>query len=264
MYSFNIFIHYLNVFIMKTINVSTIKKLKNGEFLQLMKNYIQLAEKSIAVVPGLDKRLDALRAAVADLEEVFQMAKGHDLTRQIEVADEKRMNVMRAIKNALKSLDLGDDDAKSATGALLNNYNIHADNMIRLSVPQKTASLDALRKDWTEDPALKTAMESLNLNIWMERLAKCNTECNDIYLKRVETTKQSGKIAEKRIVIKALFDDMIRDVEAHIRLTENKEEFITFLLQTNSLLSRYTTIIKARSAERKKTEVEDTSGEEIL
>ena len=87
---------------------------------------------------------------------------------------------------------------------------------------------------------------------------------DSIYLKRIETTKQSGKISEKRYVIKSLFDDMIRDVEAHIRLNENKEGYVTFLQQINVLLSRFTFIIKARNAERKKTEVDDTSGEEIL
>ncbi|MBK6362700.1 MAG: hypothetical protein IPL63_17205 [Saprospiraceae bacterium] len=249
---------------MKTLNVSTIKKLKNGEFLQIMKNTIELCEKSNPAALGLEIRLDDLRKAVAELEEVFQVAKGHDLTQLIDAADEKRMNVMRAIKNALKSLELGDFDAKTSATLLKNNYENHANNMVKLSVPQKTASLDALRKDWTEDPDLKVAMESLGLTVWMDRLEKTNSQCNDIYLKRIETTKQSGKISEKRYVIKSLFDDMIRDVEAHIRLNENKEGYVTFLQQINVLLSRFTFIIKARNAERKKTEVDDTSGEEIL
>ncbi|MBK6565613.1 MAG: hypothetical protein IPL63_04090 [Saprospiraceae bacterium] len=237
---------------MKIKNITTVSRLKNGEFLQFMKNLIELCEKSDAPAMKLDKRLNVLQSAISEFEEVFQNSKAHILTSEIDACDEKRLNVMRAIRKILESFYIGDVDAKETASLLMNNFQIHSDYIAKRSIPQKTASMSAMYKDWTEDFSMKSAMENLGLTVWMEKLQKYNNECNDLYLKRVETTKQSGRITEKRIVIKSLFDDMSRDVEAHIRLSENKDNYIAFLQKVNVLLSRYTSIIKARSADRKK------------
>jgi hypothetical protein len=229
---------------MKANYLSTAGRLKNGEFLQLMKHTIEFCERGNAEGLKLDKRLFDLKSSVLDLEEVFQTPTAHALTPELLTIDDKRMNAMKALKKVLDSNKLISDEVDRTVRILTDNYDNHARKINRQSAAQKTATFDALYKDWNETPELTEAMNTLELGKWLGTLQKANAEFNDLYLKRVETTRQSGRITEKRVVIKSFFDDLIRDVEAHIRLSENSQPYQELLSRINTLLRNYKNLIK--------------------
>jgi hypothetical protein len=224
---------------MKIYNISTVTRLKNGEFLQFMKNVIEVSDRSNADGLKLDKRLADLKSAILDLEEVFQTSTAHTLTPEIEAADEKRINAMRALKKVLDSNKLIGTDITRPVRILTENYESHARTLSRKSVAQKTATFDALYKDWNEIPGLTDAMNALELSKWLVLLQTANAEFNELYLTRAETTKQSGRINERRVTIKAIFDDLVRDLEAHIRLSDNSLPYQQLLSKINTLLRSY-------------------------
>lgn len=246
---------------MKANNLSTVSRLKNGEFLQFMKNVIEFADRNDAPGLKLEKRLTDLKSSVLDLEEVFQTSTAHMLTPEIDAADEKRVNAMRALKKVLDSNKLIGQEVARPVRILTENYDNHARQLSRQSQAQKTATFDAIYKDWNEIPELTDAMNTLELGKWMTALLNANTEFNELYLKRADTAKQSGRINDRRNSIKFIFDELVRDLEAHIRLSDDNQPYQRLLSKINTLLRSFKNLSKSSKKETIENETMDNPSE---
>lgn len=240
------------MYTMKVNNISTVNKLKNGEFLTLMNNVIAFYDRNNASNLNLGKRLADLQLAIVDMEEVFQSPLGNDVTPELSAADSKRGKMMRALKLVLDSILLRGVETAKPASSLLNNYLLHGGTWTKLSAPHKTSSIDALRKDWMEKPNLTQAMTTLGLNEWMTILEQHNNDYKELYLLKEESARQNTNIRLKRANIKKLFDELVADTEAHIRLTEDNASYIEIIKKINTMMRSYRFILNGRQGDRKK------------
>ncbi|MFZ1705637.1 MAG: DUF6261 family protein [Saprospiraceae bacterium] len=244
---------------MKTPSLNQLTKFRNGEFLQFAKNMIDMYDQNHANELQLTDRLVAVQNAVNELESVFQSSMTHELSPELRVSDLQRVNLMKSIRKSIESFLLRGDKFVTSAELLNTNYQLHGSKINTLSMPQKTASINALLDDWKDMAGYPAAVEMLGLSEWTLALQEANKGFNDLYVKRVQTTQQAIGMPEKRTLIKKLMLELIQDTVAHYRLALDKKPYAKILENVNNLHGKFNAIISIRHADRKKDQPKQTT-----
>jgi hypothetical protein len=243
---------------MKKFSLSLLNKFRNGEYLQFMKMVIMIFENSGAGDLLLGDRLKALKAAVEEMERVFQDTTAHELTPELQSLDARRIRAMSGLKRAIGSYQLMEEEEfNKPANALLSNYVFHGNRIEKLTLPQKTASIDALLSDWNTKPALQEAVNTLSLDKWLTRLAAFNREFTEKFVLRNETTVKAPQTGDKKLSIKEAFAELIADTESHARLNKENPAYNKILDRINTLSDKYDVIVKSRPSDKRKNKDRD-------
>ena len=243
---------------MKSISLNPLTTLQNGEFLNASQHVIVWYEEQGPEQLSLTDRLDDLKTGVEVLSKVFQQENQSKLSPELKAKQKARIDIWKALRKALESYVLREAvSQESSARILLDNYNFHNTKNSRVSVPQLTASIDALLKDWAGQPKLAAAVETNQLQKWIEDLAKINSEVNIMYRQRFEGKLKPADIKTKRQEMKAIMDELLTDTIAHVRLSANPAPYQIILDRVQYMMDNYKTINKIRTAERKSKSQDD-------
>ena len=246
---------------MVSLSTATLGSYRNGEFLQFMKNVMDIYAKTDINALMLSSRFNELTFATNEMDAVFMSSNAHELTPELQQLDYRRDRALIGIKLTLESQKYREDDAVvKASELLLSNYYSHGDKIDKLSYQQETAVVDALMIDWNTAPSLVAALVTVGLTEWVALLKTINTEFNEKYVLRAKTTVQPAQISIKRSAIKLAYDNLTLDTVSYSRVAADKKPYLEIIEMLNGLISDYNNSVNLRLAGRS-TDT-DTSGED--
>lgn len=240
-------------------NVSTVNKLRNGAFLQCMKNVASIFESHDAGALALEVRLKELRNCITDMSAVYNAPTAHELTPELYALDFKRNRALRGLRGTIEYQQFREEEAAVKAAKLLKNaFRQQGETVEKQPQQQKTASIQALMKELNEKPMLSNAVEALGLKEWMSTLDSINREFDRKYVARAGTKTQSPLLREKKARLRKAYDELVKDLESHARVSKDNAEYISIIVKLNNLIESYGSSVQGRSGERKKENKAET------
>ncbi len=231
-------------------NAPYLNRYRHGEFLQYLKDILQLlGEQDIAALQ-LTTQHDALQPQVAAIDAAFKQSQGSEITQELITLDEQRDNALTGLRAVINGYQYHFEQATSnAAKALLNNIDNHGNNIQRLSYQEQTAVLNSIIADWEGQTELTAAVTALNLTTWLDYLKTTNSSFATRYLSRVEeqAANATGDIPELREQATTSYRALIAHIKAHATLA-TAPQHSTLLEQISVLAGQYNQVVDNRSA----------------
>lgn len=245
---------------MNTLSNPTLSSYRHGEFLQFMKNVLSVYNNFDLTTLSLSNPAQLLQESVTAMEVAFQPIMAHELTSELANLDTRRDKALMGIKAFLESQFYREEtEIYEAAKNLYDNYISHGERIDRLSYQQETAVIDALLKDWSEE-SLHTAVQTLQIDFWVEKLRTLNTDFNIKYVKRAQDTPKPAELDTKRTVIKKTYEELTADTVAYSRVATDKQPYQDIINGLNGLIEDYNMAVNLRLA-GKGTDTEEMNTE---
>ena len=244
---------------MKIDNASTINKLGNAEFIQCMKNVASIFKSHDVRALALKDRLSELENCITEMNAVYNYPTAHALTPELYTLDFKRNRALRGLRGTIEYQLFREEEIMVKAAKLLKNvFRQQGDKLEKQPLPQKTASIESLINELNENPKLLTALETLGLKDWMSTLDSINKEFDRKYVARAETKTQSPRIRVKMARLRKAYDELIKDLESHARVSKENTEYVSIIVKLNNLIESYGSSAQVRNGERRKEDKTET------
>lgn len=198
-----------------------LKSLRNGEFIQFMKDVYAIMSTDIK-----EKKLEGIpykkwQQQLDKVEKVYKGEMGSTYTKDLEEIDQNREAALKGIRAVIRAYEYHyEEDKVRAARLLYANLRLYGDDITRLSYQQQTSVVDSLMKDWTAKGKFLDAIKLLHLDAWVFRLSLTNDSFGNTYLARVkeEASRQVESVITHRPEVEVLYKDMIAHLSAHALL----------------------------------------------
>ncbi|MBL0683800.1 DUF6261 family protein [Aquimarina mytili] len=231
-------------------NTPYLNRYRNGEFLQYMKDILELVNQQDVDALQLTSQKNALEPIVNNINTVFQQSQGSTLTQEIIALDERRDRAIIGIRGASEAFTYHYDQGMAeAANTVLTSITTHGDGISRLSYQQETAILGSVVQDFETEIELKTAIMKLGLTKWVAELKNANDSFASKYLDRVgqAAANPTADIAELRSNATEAYRTLVAHIKAHATLGTAKGHAI-ILDQIDILAGQYNQVIENRSS----------------
>jgi hypothetical protein len=236
---------------MNTVTTALFGNYRNGEYLQFMKNVIDIYQKFDTDALHLTSRVQALTSSTITMNEVFMAATAHELTPELQILDHRRDKALVGIRLYLDCMTYKEQDEIVKAAQLLQaNYFSHGDRIEKLSYQQETAVTDALLNDWASISALVAAQTLLTITDWVATLKDLNTQFNQLYVSRAQSTLKPGQIEEKRTQMRQAYEDLVFDTISYSRIAADKTSYLEIVDDLNGLIGDYNQSVTLRLSGR--------------
>jgi len=229
-------------------NVPYLNRYRNGEYLQYMKDVLQLTND--AAIDNLTPLTTTLSPLVASIDAAFQQSQGSVLTQDIITLDQRRDQAIVGLRSVTEGYKSHYDTAVvNAATTLHNNIASHGSKIQQLSYQEETAVLDSIITDWETESELQAAITVLNLTDWLAELKNANTAFVTKYLERVEETaaNPSENIPIIRGQATEAYRNLIAHIDAHTTLA-TAEGYSILQSQLSVLAGQYNQVVDNRSS----------------
>ena len=244
---------------MNSVTTALFGNYRNGEYLQFMKNVLTIYQKFDLDALHLTSRVQVLTDSTASMNEVFMSITAHELTPELQLLDQRRDKALIGIRLYLDCMTYKEQDTVVKAAQLLQaNYFSHGDRIEKLSYQQETAVTDALLNDWATNPSLVAAQTTINITDWVALLKELNTQFNQLYVNRAQTTLKPGQIEEKRTQMRTAYDELALDTMSYARIAKDKTSYLEIIDDLNGLIGDYNQSVTLRLSGRS-TDSEVTS-----
>ena len=244
---------------MNSVTTALFGNYRNGEYLQFMKNVLTIYQKFDLDALHLTSRVQVLTDSTASMNEVFMSITAHELTPELQLLDQRRDKALIGIRLYLDCMTYKEEDTVVKAAQLLQaNYFSHGDRIEKLSYQQETAVTDALLNDWATTPSLVAAQTTINITDWVALLKELNSQFNQLYVNRAQTTLKPGQIEEKRTQMRTAYDELALDTMSYARIAEDKTSYLEIIDDLNGLIGDYNQSVTLRLSGRS-TDSEVTS-----
>ena len=249
---------------MNSVTTALFGNYRNGEYLQFMKNVLTIYQKFDLDALHLTSRVQVLTDSTASMNEVFMSITAHELTPELQLLDQRRDKALIGIRLYLDCMTYKEEDTVVKAAQLLQaNYFSHGDRIEKLSYQQETAVTDALLNDWATTPSLVAAQTTINITDWVALLKELNTQFNQLYVNRAQTTLKPGQIEEKRIQMRTAYDELALDTMSYARIAEDKTSYLEIIDDLNGLIGDYNQSVTLRLSGRSTDSEVTTPTDEI-
>ena len=249
---------------MNSVTTALFGNYRNGEYLQFMKNVLTIYQKFDLDALHLTSRVQVLTDSTASMNEVFMSITAHELTPELQLLDQRRDKALIGIRLYLDCMTYKEEDTVVKAAQLLQaNYFSHGDRIEKLSYQQETAVTDALLNDWATNPSLVAAQTTINITDWVALLKELNTQFNQLYVNRAQTTLKPGQIEEKRTQMRTAYDELALDTMSYARLADDKTSYFEIIDDLNGLIGDYNQSVTLRLSGRSTDSEVTTPTDEI-
>ena len=249
---------------MNSVTTALFGNYRNGEYLQFMKNVLTIYQKFDLDALHLTSRVQVLTDSTASMNEVFMSITAHELTPELQLLDQRRDKALIGIRLYLDCMTYKEEDTVVKAAQLLQaNYFSHGDRIEKLSYQQETAVTDALLNDWATTPSLVAAQTTINITDWVALLKELNTQFNQLYVNRAQTTLKPGQIEEKRTQMRTAYDELALDTMSYARLADDKTSYFEIIDDLNGLIGDYNQSVTLRLSGRSTDSEVTTPTDEI-
>lgn len=227
----------------------TLYDLKNGEYINFLKNYSQIVDLNNATLLLVKDEKDLLDDDITKIEALYSLSQKSDITPEIEALDARRDRAINGIVITINGLSYHFDNAKSNAANLLTEaLKPYGSGIANLNYALETAQIESLVADFTGKPNLAAAASLLGLTDWITELATANTEFNNKYLARTQQLGAANpdSIKALRQVTNQKYYDL-RDMIDGFYITKKKiDPWKKTTNELNALIDQYNTLLVGR------------------
>lgn len=223
---------------------------RNGEYLQYIKDVLDLVNKQDVDVLELTQQRNELTTNVNTIDATYQQSLGSALTQEIIDLDTRRDNAMIGIRAVASGFLYHYNTAtKKQAQDIINTISIYGSDITRKNYQEETAVLNSLIKDLETKEEVTVAIAALSLNDWLAELKAANEAFTGKYLERVEETaaNPSTSIIELRALTSIAYKNLISHIEAH-NVLSNTVAYNTMLVEIEVLTKQYNLVVDNRTA----------------
>ncbi|MFY8003760.1 MAG: DUF6261 family protein [Chitinophagaceae bacterium] len=233
------------------INSIDLKSLRNAENIQFTNDFLNLVQLNDENVLKCKPQYDALKAIQTDIENLFKIDKGSNITPIIEELDAKRDNAVMGIFKLIDAFKHHFDVAKNTAALQLQDaLKVYgsATEINYSSLPAETATLKSMLTDVTTKPNLTAAVSELGLTNWFVELGNINEALAQKYLER--TLEIGGanpnSLRDKRTEATQLYNNLKNMLLAQATVANFAAPFAKTINELNALIDQYNLIITRR------------------
>ncbi|WP_417800115.1 DUF6261 family protein [Tenacibaculum sp.] len=222
---------------------------RNGEYLQYMKDILQLVNLQDIDALALTNPTNELTTLVNRIDSLYQQVQGNSLTQEIIALDTRRDKAITGIKTLVSAyVNHFNEATVNAANALLTTINTYGTDIARKSYQEQTAILDSIRKDFETESELIQAISLLKITPWLTELKDANTEFSTKYIEHIgePATTPENNIEELRIETTLAYRKLVLHIEAHATLSGNKR-YPALINEINLLTKQYNLAVNTRS-----------------
>ncbi|MGH1388354.1 DUF6261 family protein [Kordia sp.] len=204
--------------------IPVFSRYRNSEFLQYMKDVLELVNANDVDVLQLTTQRDALATLTSQMDNLFQQEQSSGITQELIDLDTRRDKAFMGIKANLEAYNYHyDERMQSAARSLLFNLNNYGTNIPRMNYQAETAVIDSMLSDWETETDLVNAITTTGLANWIAELKTANEAFNDRYLARISESaaNPATSFTSVREVTTNAYRELTAHVEAHATLGSN-------------------------------------------
>ena len=222
---------------------------RNSEFLQFMKDVLELVNKNNVSLLHLTEQRDALVASTQALATVFELEQQQQLTEILAALDAKRDSLLLGMKHLVEGNTHHFNPTKQeAAKRLLFHLQSYGKNINRMNYQTQTAVIDSLLSEWQTEMSLQEAVVLLQLSEWVTSLQETNTKFNKQYLRRIEETAASDtpSFSSLRTNSKTNYRALVARIKAFMTL-DTDATYAQLYYAIYALARQYNQVVKVRS-----------------
>ena len=204
--------------------IPVFSRYRNSEFLQYMKDVLELVNANDVDVLQVTTQRDALAVFVTQMDNLFQQEQSSGITQELIELDTRRDKAFMGIKANLEAYNHHfDERMQSAARSLLFNMNNYGTNIPRMNYQAETAVIDSMLSDWETETDLANAITTTALTDWIAELKTANEAFNDRYLARISESaaNPATSFTSLREDTTDAYKTLTAHIEAHATLGSN-------------------------------------------
>ncbi|MGG8495261.1 DUF6261 family protein [Tenacibaculum sp. TC6] len=233
---------------------------RHGEYLQYMKDVLELVKAQDVDVLLLTEPTQSLTLKTAKIEAAYKQQAGSELSQELVDLDTVRDRTIVGIRFVVEGYTYHFDESKAAAAQkLLKAIEVYGTSIARKNYQEETASLDNLVRDIETRQTLQEATTVLAITDWFAKLKLENTAFSQKYIERVGDVAENPfeSIPEYRIEASEAFRALIAHIEAHKVLSAN-DAYAKLLDKLAVLTTQYNQLIDNRTTTGGTTPTEPT------
>ena len=241
------------------INAIELVRLRNAEYLQLMKDFVSIVERNDPTTLNVTSKLTDLQTKVGEMDVLFKKILANENTAVLLNIDKKRDDCINGILLVAQGFEYHfEENIRMAAEKIATNIRFYGAGIAKQNYQAETATLTNIINDWENKAELVAALSTLNLTAWKDELKIQNNTFNSVYLDRTQeygnTTPESlnNKRNETNTVYYAL-RDRITALDILIEAPATSP-YTTVINQLNALIDQYNNLILNRSNTSKETD----------
>jgi len=231
--------------------------LRNSEFIQFIKNLLEIVKANDPKVLKVKTQCDDLTAILTVLNAMFKTDLGSVITLELQEIDTRRDTALVGIEMQIKSYTYHFEQAKQAAAhALIDSLANYGPGISRLNYQAESSTIDSLISKWESEPQLVDALTTLNLNNWAGEIKTANGLFNNRYLARIKDNADAPelKTIELRKRITKTYRILLSHLEAHTILS-GKAVYTETIDQINLLIEQYNKLVAGRKKSNEEEEI---------
>jgi len=238
-----------------------LKRYRNGQYLQFMKDVVAFVNKQDVAALLLTKPLNDLELSLEEITTAYKQSTASPYTKEVTLASEARNNAFRALKYQIQSYTYHQDEVKKAHATvLLNIMKVYGSNILQKSYQETTADIGNFIADLETGEEAIAAVVALGIEDWVLTLKEKNSSFLSLYLGRVANTVATGvkvAIRDLRVATDALYNVLLSFINSYGVVSDNVA-YTILLAEIDELIAVNNTLVNKRSNDGAQ-EVDDTT-----
>ncbi|WP_298427809.1 DUF6261 family protein [uncultured Kordia sp.] len=222
---------------------------RNSEFLQFMKNVLELVNNTDVSLLGLTEQQQALLVSTEALAMAFEPEQFQKNAEVLESLDAERDSLYVGIKHLLKGHGYHFNPTKQeAVKRLLFHLQSYGKEVNRMNYQAQTANITHMLSEWQSETILQEAVVLLDLSEWVSTLQEVNTAFGNQYVARASeiSANATPSFSSLRTATKAAYRALVARIKAFMVLNSNVV-YTQLYRQIYELARLYNQVVKVRS-----------------
>lgn len=232
------------------IELKSLSRLRNGEFIQLIDNLLTIIKDRQPGVLKIQNQFSALENSYNSLNENFTVVRKNDLSKVLAELDEERDQLYQGLKYLIRAHAeySPDDQQREVAISILNVLDSHGSRLTKLPYAEQTAAFNDIF-DQVRDRQLENAINNtFHAQLFYGPLKTSNDKFDKAYVDRIKDYGKNSdeNVKELRTEVEEALGEVVRFLNAYAVL-EPTEQFIGAVKELDAALDLYFANIEKRS-----------------
>jgi len=233
------------------INEINLRRLRNAEYIQFLKNVVEIVVDNDPTTLNVVEKLTALQGELSGLETLFKLNKSSQLSPEIVALDLRRDRAISGLRSIIKGYTMHfNPDFVAAAKRLDASFDLYGNGIVRQNYQAETAIINGLLNDWTIKPELSDSVLLLGLNAWRDELKTSNDLFDATYVDRAKEhgTKTTDSVTTERAETTEAYNDLKKRIEAANTMNSTPAHTKT-MNELNGIIDNYNTLLANRNSD---------------
>jgi hypothetical protein len=235
---------------MITVLIPALRQYHNSEYIRYVKDIVNVCEQNDAAALALQPQVTELAGTFTELDRLFAIERANVLTTDVQSLDERRDRALTGIRLYADSFAYHFMPEKAqASQVVVAGIDKYGKNLARLNYIAETEVIVSLADDFTTNAAMAAAMQTLNLQDWVDELKNANTAFNDQYINRSRSNaaQPDGDMTEVRQLVTEKYRALADNIFARMVISPSVK-YDNLVKDLNEITAQYNLVITNRSS----------------